>query len=434
MGGGQATVEPPPPIERAAITLPERVSQPEPRGTVAAAPERQILPAAGTSTAEPAASTVSLPAPRDATGSTALAAAAPVSAAARPAAATARRAGDPATTAPPQPRGLFGLAPAPYLEGYFVAAVRLADGRWAVVHPAPEPFPTTWQRRVILWFLLAFAVVAPVGWWFARRLAKPLTRFAVAAEQLGRDPGAEVLELHGPAEVGRAARAFNVMQTRLRSYVDDRTAMIGAISHDLRTPLTRLRFRLEEIEDEGVRESMVGEVEEMEAMIASVLDFLRGASSQGVREIAALGDLVGEVVRQQSTAMGQIVLDESERAFVDVDRLGMRRLIANLLENAVKYGERATVRVRAAGSDALLEVIDGGPGLREEELERAFEPFYRSSDPKLASKSGTGLGLAICRSVARAHGGDVKLVRSEDGFTARLWIPLACEEPGLEAA
>jgi signal transduction histidine kinase len=336
--------------------------------------------------------------------------------------------------APPRSRGLFGLAPAPNLEGYFVAALQLPDGRWAVVHPAPEPFPNAWQRRVLLWFLLAFAIVAPLGWWFARRIVKPLSRFARAAEQLGRDPGAEVLELQGPAEIGRAARAFNLMQVRLRSYVDDRTAMIGAISHDLRTPLTRLRFRLEDIEDEGVRESMVGEVEEMEVMIASVLDFLRGASAQGVREITDLGSIVSEVVSQSPRGVGEVVILESWSASVEVDRLGIRRIVANLLENAIKYGERARVRVRPDDAHALFEVIDGGPGLPEEELEQAFEPFYRSSNPRLAAKSGTGLGLAICRSIARAHGGDVRLFPSEEGFTAQLRIPLASKELQLQAA
>jgi signal transduction histidine kinase len=143
---------------------------------------------------------------------------------------------------------------------------------------------------------------------------------------------------------------------------------------------------------------------------------------------------VGEVVRQDSRSVGQVVLLESDSALVEVDRLGIRRVIANLLENAIKYGERANVRIHIYGGDALLDVVDCGPGLPEEELEQAFEPFYRSPDPRLAAKSGTGLGLAICRSIARAHGGDVRLLRSDDGFIAQLKIPLASEEWRLKAA
>jgi signal transduction histidine kinase len=117
-----------------------------------------------------------------------------------------------------------------------------------------------------------------------------------------------------------------------------------------------------------------------------------------------------------------------------VDRLGIRRIVANLLDNAMKYGERASVRIGSDGTDAVVEVIDCGPGLRDEELGLAFEPFYRSSDPRLAAKSGTGLGLAICRSIARAHGGDVQLLNSDEGFTAELRLPLAEDERLAEAA
>ena len=129
----------------------------------------------------------------------------------------------------PTRRTLFGLAQAPFVQGDFVAALKLSDGKWAVVQPAPEPFPNSWQRRVLLWFAIALAIVVPLGYLFARRLVKPLDRFAGAAEQLGRDPAAAIGPLDGPAEIGRAAHAFNLMQNRLRAFVEDRTAMIGAI-------------------------------------------------------------------------------------------------------------------------------------------------------------------------------------------------------------
>jgi two-component system, OmpR family, sensor kinase len=321
-------------------------------------------------------------------------------------------------------RGLFGLAPAPFVEGDFIAALRLANGQWAVVQPSPEPFPNSWQRRVLLWFMISFALVAPLGWLFARRLVRPITGFADAAEQLGRDPTAPILVLEGPAEVGRAAHAFNKMQSRLRSFVDDRTAMVGAISHDLRTPLTRLRFRIEDVPDE-LREGMLGEVEEMEQMISSVLAFIRDASEPGSREMLDLRSIAEDVV-EDAVFVGKIVtLEKGEPAAVEVDPLGMRRLLGNLVENAVKYGDSARVRLFTDQQEVFAEIRDNGPGLPEEELERVFQPFYRAPAARASNKHGSGLGLAVCRSIARAHGGDVQLRRGEGGLVAQVRLPLA---------
>jgi len=319
-------------------------------------------------------------------------------------------------------RGLFGLAPAPFVEGDFVAAWRMPNGQWSIVQPAPEPFPNSWQRRVLIWFAVSFALTAPFGWLFARRIVKPLSGFVEAAELLGRDPSAVVRGLDGPAEVGRAARAFNRMQSRLKSFVDDRTAMVGAISHDLRTPLTRLRFRIEDVESESMRDGMIGEVEEMEQMITSVLAFIRDASTPGVRERLDLRTILDEVVRNIVLIGGDVKLEAAQPALVEVDILGIRRLLTNLVENALKYGERARIRLRIDLDCAVAEIFDDGPGVPEDELERVFEPFYRASNA--AGKQGNGLGLAVCRSIARAHGGDVRLLRSERGFIAQLRIPL----------
>jgi len=332
----------------------------------------------------------------------------------------------------PRERGLFGFAPAPFVEGDFVAALRLSDGRWSVVQPAPEPFPNSWQRRVLLWFVMAFAIVAPLGWLFARRMSKPLVAFAEAAEQLGRDPTAPVLDLDGPAEVGRAAHAFNLMQSRLKSFVGDRTAMIGAISHDLRTPLTRMRFRIEEVEDEGVRDGMIEEVEEMEEMINSVLAFIRDASSPGVRERIDLRTIIDDVAEDAALVGNDVAIEPMVRAPVDVDVIGMRRLFANLFENAAKYGEHARVRLSVVDGEAVCEIFDAGPGIPDEDLERAFEPFYRAANARASGKRGSGLGLAVCRSIARAHGGDVRLKHSDAGFAAEVRIPLAYEAKQVE--
>jgi signal transduction histidine kinase len=323
-------------------------------------------------------------------------------------------------------RGLFGLAPAPFVVGDFVAAVRLPQGGWATVQPVPEPFPNAWQRRVLLWFVVAALIVVPAGWWFSRRLVGPIASFARAAERLGRDPRAPVLELSGPAEVGRAAHAFNRMQSQLRSFVEDRTAMMGAISHDMRTPLTRMRFRIEDVPEE-LQAGMLDDVDEMEQMISSVLAFIRDASEPGPREQLNLSSIVEDVVENAVFVGKDVRLEHSEEAAVDVDAIGMRRVLDNLVENAVKYGNEARVRLFIDRQEAVAEVADSGPGLPEDELDRVFQPFYRAAAARVSGKKGVGLGLAVCRSIARAHGGDVQLRRGARGLVAQLRVPLVVD-------
>jgi len=326
---------------------------------------------------------------------------------------------------PPVSRGLFGPAPAGFVQADFVAALQVAPDRWVTVQPSPEPFPNRWQRRLLLWFALSFAIVAPIGYLFARRLVAPLGAFSTAAERLGRDPSGPLLALEGPAEIGRAAAAFNLMQQRLKRYIDDRTAMVGAISHDLRTPLARIRFRVERVPP-GIRAGILGDVTQMEEMISAVLIFIRDASEPGVRERVDLRSIVECAVDDAALVGGDAVLDPGAPTSVEVDPLGVQRVVTNLIENALKYGNTARVRVFTEGDDSITEVADSGPGLADEELERVFLPFYRAAQARTLNEGGIGLGLAVSRSIARAHGGDVRLFKNGgEGLVAQLRLPLA---------
>jgi signal transduction histidine kinase len=326
---------------------------------------------------------------------------------------------------PPVSRGLFGPSPPGFVQADFVAALQVAPNRWVTVQPAPEPFPNRWQRRLLLWFALSFAIVAPIGYLFARRLVAPLGAFSTAAERLGRDPSGPLLALEGPAEIGRAAAAFNLMQQRLKRYIDDRTAMVGAISHDLRTPLARIRFRVERVPP-GVRAGILGDVTQMEEMISAVLIFIRDASEPGVRERVDLRSIVECAVDDAALVGGDAVLDPGAPTSVEVDPLGVQRVVTNLIENALKYGNSARVRVFTEGDESITEIADSGPGLAEEELERVFLPFYRAALARTLHEGGIGLGLAVSRSIARAHGGDVRLFRNGgEGLVAQLRLPLA---------
>lgn len=308
--------------------------------------------------------------------------------------------------------------------GDFVAAARRSDGRWTVVQSSPEPFPTAWQRRALLLLAAGFLVVAPAGFLFARRITAPLKRFSQAAERLGRDPHAAPVALSGPAEIGAAARAFNDMQARLKRYVDDRTAMVGAISHDLRTPLARIRFKLEGAPP-AVRDSVLSDVGQMEQMIHGVLAFIRDESAPRTREKLDLLSLA-EVVADDAAMLGaDVEVVASDPVTVEGDPVALQRMLTNLVDNAVRYGGHARVRVGREGALAVIEVVDGGPGLPPEDLERVFQPFYRADASRNLESGGIGLGLPIARSTARAHGGDVELAPGRTGLVARITLPAA---------
>jgi two-component system OmpR family sensor kinase len=309
-----------------------------------------------------------------------------------------------------------------FVFGAVVAALQRPDGRWTIVQSPPEPFPAEWQRRILLWLALSLAVVLPAGYGFARRITAPLGAFARAAEQFGKDLSAPPIEPDGPAELGAVAHAFNDMQARLRRYVEDRTAMVGAISHDLRTPLARIRFKLERA-DAPLRESVNADVAQMEAMLTAVLDFIRDASTARLRQPLDVVSLLECVVDDEALMGGDVTLEVKAAPVVDGDAMALNGLFANLIGNALKYGGCARVSLDAVGGEVRVEVSDAGPGLPEGELDRVFQPFYRTDPARNMDVGGIGLGLSVARSIAREHGGDIWLTSSPAGLTAHVQLP-----------
>ncbi len=311
-----------------------------------------------------------------------------------------------------------------YLVAPFEAAARQPDGRWMALKLTDSGILASWQQRILLWFAVSALALGPAAYLFARRLASPITAFAAAAERLGRDPQAPAVDIQGPAEVGVAAEAFNKMQERLRRYVEDRTSMVGAIAHDLRTPLTRLRFRAE-LAPEPLRTKMAADIDQMDAMISATLAFVRGASQPAERRRLELLSLVESVADEMAETGLLVQADGCGPVVIDGDPIGLRRLVTNLLDNAVKFGGSAHARVYALEGSAILEVDDNGPGVPETERERVFEPFHRGEPSRSRETGGAGLGLAVVRSIARAHGGDASLEnRDEGGLRARATLPL----------
>jgi len=312
----------------------------------------------------------------------------------------------------------------PVIFAPFKVAVRQADGRWLTVQPKPTFRWSSWQGRVLLTLMLSILAIAPLAWLFARRLSSPIAAFAEAAERLGRDPRAAPLDIAGSGEVAAAVAAFNGMQERLRRYVEDRTAMVGAIAHDMRTPLTRLRFRIEAAPEE-LKARLAQDIDQMEAMVAAALSFVHDTTHPAERTRLELASLVESIIDETAETGADAAIEPGERIVVEGDPLALRRMVTNLVENGVKYGGSVRGRVFAEDGQAIIEIDDEGPGIRPAEMERVFDPFYRGEPSRSRETGGAGLGLAVVRSIARAHGGDVTLKnRPGKGLTARVSLPL----------
>ncbi|HYD26864.1 ATP-binding protein [Brevundimonas sp.] len=305
----------------------------------------------------------------------------------------------------------------------FSASVLQPDGRWATVEP-PRGLLSPWQQRLLLALGISMLLLAPLVWWMARRLTRPIRVFAEAAERLGADPDAEPLAPSGPSEVRTAIHAFNDMQASLRDHMRQRTQTIAAIAHDLRTPLTRLRFRAEQAPG-AVRDRMASDIEEMDALIAQAMAFVRGETTPDRREVLDLDALAADCAGGFTETGAAVTFEGGRPLPVEGDAAGLRRALANLISNAVKYGGAARVMAFARDDRAVVEVSDHGPGLGESELEAVFEPFHRGERSRSRETGGAGLGLTVARQAARAHGGDVTLTnRPGGGLTARLELPL----------
>lgn len=308
----------------------------------------------------------------------------------------------------------------PVLVGDFSVSVRGSDGRWRSFSPVGEAVFDTVEKRYVLLFVAGALLMLPVAWWLSRLLARPFAEFARAAERVGQDPEVPVPIIRAPLEARLASEALAAMARALAGQVRRRIAMVGALAHDFRTPLTRLAFRVEGLPEE-VRAPMAADIRELDQMVTATLAFVRGGPVLGERTRLELGSLVEEVA---DALGGPIAFAAVEPAVVLADPLALRRMFANLLQNALTYGERATVTVRVRAAHAEVDIADEGPGLPTEDLVRVFEPFYRA-DPS-RNRGGIGLGMPIAAAVARAHGGSVTLRNLEPrGLRVRVRLPLA---------
>jgi len=306
----------------------------------------------------------------------------------------------------------------------FQTEVRLLDGSWVQFNARVPQEAASLPWRLLLTLLVLLVAVSLLSLVAVRWVTRPLHVLAAAADELGRDINRPPLPEHGPLEVQRAARAFNTMQTRLVRYIEDRTRILAAMSHDLKTPITRLRLRAELLEDEELRQRFEKDLLEMETMVSQTLDFMRGLDRrEPIQPIDIMALL--ESLQADNAEMGRSMSIEGSTTtpFSGAPQL-LKRCITNLLDNALTYGQRARISIEDSSAELLLRIRDEGPGLPESELEKVFEPFYRLETSRNRATGGTGLGLSIARNIAQALGGDVHLRNlPEGGLEAVLTLP-----------
>jgi signal transduction histidine kinase len=325
-----------------------------------------------------------------------------------------------------------GMATSGFVRGGFRVfgplvrvSMQLGDGNWVAFEASQIrslPFPLIdFLVRVVpisaVCLLLALFVI--------RGFMRPINHLAAAAERLGIEGSVSMLEEAGAPEMRAAARAFNAMQLRLRRLIDDRTQMLAAISHDLKTPITRLRLRAEFVEDPALQEKMLADLAEMEAIVASTLAFARGDARSEARESVDLADMLQSLVEARADSGAVAAYEGPAHLTVKARPVALRRALGNLIDNAIKYGISAHIALRADERQAVVEIEDEGPGIPEDQLELVFRPYYRLEGSRSRETGGVGLGLSIARAVIRADGGEVTLEnRANGGLSARITLPL----------
>jgi signal transduction histidine kinase len=316
--------------------------------------------------------------------------------------------------------------PGPPLRGVTVN-VRLKDGTWARFRAAPMRIPRL-PSSLLVYLGLMLSVVAAVVLLAVRSVTRPLRVLGDAARSLGEDLARPPLPEEGPREAREAARAFNEMQARLRGMVDQRTRALSAMSHDLRTPITRLRLRSEMLEDQALREKLQADLDDMQRLVDGTLQYMRGLKeAEPIHRVDVNGLAAGLADDFASTGRPIEVSGRAERPFRGRP-LALRRALTNLLENARAYAGTATLRIHDTPTCLRLVVEDEGPGIPEADLARVVEPFERLEESRNRGSGGVGLGLSIARDIAASHGGALRLEnRAPRGLRAILELPRHAE-------
>jgi signal transduction histidine kinase len=346
----------------------------------------------------------------------------------------------PRVSASPPDSPMFGgwrpmMGPGPMMHGIPVfgafggfrdlqVAVPLPDGQWLSFATALPESGSAFSRQFLISMGIMTIVIFAVSMLAVRRVTAPLAAISVAAERLGNDLNAPPMLETGTIETRQAAQAFNTMQTRLRGLIENRTLMLAAISHDLRTPLTLLRLRAENVENRQERDKMLATIAEMDSMVGVTLQFARDEATTELRRLTDIAALVQSIVDDMADAGMPVKMEPAEPVVYDCRPDALKRAIRNLLDNAIKYGKAASVAIETTPNSIEIIIDDEGPGIPAQELSRVFDPFYRLEESRSRDTGGVGLGLAIAQSIVQAHQGELVLSnRPIGGLRAQIALP-----------
>ncbi|CCD86910.1 putative two component sensor histidine kinase; osmolarity sensor [Bradyrhizobium sp. ORS 285] len=304
----------------------------------------------------------------------------------------------------------------------------LPDGEMVSARMTDRPHrPPFWGAPWLTTIMFALISTTLLGLWAARALTSPLSSFAKAAENFSLDGDAPALPERGPEEIRSLARALNRMRQRITALMNDRTKMLAAISHDLRTPLTRMRLRCEFVDDELQRSRMLADLDQMHAMLGSVLSFLRNGRKLEPMTLVDIASILQLVADQFADVGHNVGYVGPAHAMATVRPDDMMRSVTNLVENAVKYGTETIIRLTIQGQGLVIDVEDNGPGISDARKPDMLEPFVRGDDARnMDEATGFGLGLSIAKAIVQAHGGELSLHdRKPNGLIARIELPLS---------
>lgn len=294
---------------------------------------------------------------------------------------------------------------------------------WRIVATPTDPWLTPWRIVALSAMLMVLLLLAAPAWWLSRALSLPLRQLADSAVRARAGAPLGILPHGGASEVRDLTKAVSDMHQRLTQHAQGRTTMLAAIAHDLGTPLARLAFRLEQLPDDA-RGRALADIEEMRAMLGAALRFARDELAEAVEQRIDLGSLLDSLVEDMAVAGAPVTLTPGDRVVMRGDPVALRRLFANLVENAVRYGDSAVVAWHGTAGDVTVVIDDAGPGFDLAHAAALFEPFVRGEPSRNRDTGGTGLGLAIARSIAATHGGSVTLDNHAAGGRVTVRLPI----------
>ncbi len=316
---------------------------------------------------------------------------------------------------PPRPMEAYEPSDWPGGNGRYALLVQLADRSWLMFSAPSRSWGLDDGARSLIVVLLVLISTALVTLVATRRLARPLQHFTQGARRFGADFRAPPIEPVGPHEIRQAILAFNSMQAQLRHFIQDRTQMLAAISHDLRAPLTRLRLRGEFIEDVDQQQKLFRDVDEMQAMINTALEFFRDDARLEQATQLDLAELLQTLIDDYRDQDIDLTFRGPPRLVYFGRPLGLKRVMTNLMDNAIHYGTAPEIELQQRNGEVVVRVLDRGPGIPVEHREQVFLPFYRLEGSRNKSTGGVGLGLSTARAIVLEHGGTLTLAERQGG-------------------